>query len=377
MPCPRGSGAARDGPPSPARTDPRRGRRARRSRAGIGRRHSCSGRPRLASGDGCASGRGDGAGHGAAMAAGRAARRRSPAQLRGGIRVALLPGLRRPVHGRRRHGGGAVRRPEIRRRARRHRKPARAGRDRDRGRRDRPGDVLVPRRARLAERDHRADGRPVPARPGTDDGVRERPAAAEHRLGERALHNRGAALQRRRRPPAASLPDRRPRVAGRAAAQGRRHRPARPRLAPDPPPRRELSRVDDAPVRLAGGAPPSARRMPGDVLGPAAPRQHRPSDAVGLADRPRRPARAHGREGGRPVRHRRVPDDAGAGAGAAHHVAGEHAAAPACGLLPRPGLGGLPARRDPVAERLPGRRPGSRLLRLSAGALGRPAPLPR
>ena len=200
----------------------------------------------------------------------------------------------------------------------------------------------------------------------------------EHRLGERAVRGLGTPLQRRRRPSAASLPHRRPRLARRAA---RARVVATGRLGlgspPDRGPRVELGRDDDAPVRLEGRAPPGARRVPGGVLGAAASRQHRPSDAVGLADRPRGAARAHRRAGRRPLRHRRVPDDAGPGAGAPHDVAGEHAAAPAGRLLPRPGLGGLPARRDPVAGRLPGggARPG--LLRLPAGAVGRPAPRAR
>ena len=62
-----------------------------------------------------------------------------------------------------------------------------------------------------------------------------------------------------------------------------------------------------------------------------------------------------------------------------HDVAGGDPPPPEGHLLPRPGVGGLPARRhrDAVRRRLPGRDARERLLRVPAGAMGRPAPARR
>ncbi len=130
--------------------------------------------------------------------------------------------------------------------------------------------------------------------------------------------------------------------------------------------------------RSAGGSCRCRRRgraLPGpaSLLVPAAPRPHRPPDAVGLADRPGDAARAHRRARRRHLRHRRLPDDRRRGARDPHVVAGGDAAASARLLLHRPGVGGLPARRHARRRRVPGADARQRLLRVPAGALDRRA----
>ena len=71
------------------------------------------------------------------------------------------------------------------------------------------------------------------------------------------------------------------------------------------------------------------------------------------------------------LRHRRVPDHPRRGARDPDPLAGRHAAAPEDDLLPRPGLGGLPAGREPAGRRLlPGGHARQRVLRLPAGTVG-------
>ena len=89
-------------------------------------------------------------------------------------RHAMLGG--RGCHGR------AVRRSRLHRRAPGHRPVPAAHRDGGRGRRDRPGDVLVQCRPGLGPVRDRRDGSGLPARADPADRVRERAAAAQYRL---------------------------------------------------------------------------------------------------------------------------------------------------------------------------------------------------
>ena len=128
---------------------------------------------------------------------------------------------------------------------------------------------------------------------------------------------------------------------------------------------------DDHDVPVAGGSAAGAAgvhcpALPG-VLVSAAPRPQRSSDAVGLADRPRHPAPTHGRPRGGHLRHRRLPDHRRRGPPPAHDLAGEHLGPSQGGLLSRPGMGDLPAGREPNHSRRGVSRghPRQDLLRLS------------
>ena len=172
------------------------------------------------------------------------------------------------------------------------------------------------------------------------------------------------------------VPDRRRPLAGHARQPRVLHRHARAWAAPGGRAHRQPGGRHRDHLRLAGRPAARAAALSRPVLVPAAPGPHRPPDALGLADRPDHPAAADRAQRGGHLRHRRLPHHPGAGHRDQDRLAGEHPGPSAHGLLPRPGLGGLPARRD---ARAGSSRPraGEHLLRLSRGALGRPAPAGR
>ena len=311
------------------------------------------------------------------VARARPPRRRPAAELRGGVRV------ERPVRRRRARAGPAAdttATPFAARRyvvgPRRHRPPAAAHRDRDRGRRDRPGDVRLPGRARLGERDRRHPRARLPRRPRAHEPVHQRHARAPHGLGRGVLRHLAPALQRRRRRARGELPHRCAPVAPAARLEPGLHRHAAARPAPRGRAHVERRRLERAVVPLAGGAAagPGRLRAPQGrrVLVSAPPRPHRPADAVGLADRPGDAARAHRIRRGGHLRHRRLPHHPRRGHGAAHELAGQHPRPPQGGLLPRPRVGGLPARRELASARrpVPGLDARQGLLRLSRRSAG-------
>ena len=124
------------GPPAGAAAPPRRGARApghpADHRPGPGRGHRLRGR--------------------AVLVAGAAAAGPDPAQLRGRLRLAELPGGAAGRAGPRRTRRPPLRRPAVPGRARRHRPVAAGHRDRVRGRRDRAGHVHLPGCPALGER---------------------------------------------------------------------------------------------------------------------------------------------------------------------------------------------------------------------------------
>ena len=135
--------------------------------------------------------------------------------------------------------------------------------------------------------------RPVRAlcrRAGALERVRERHAGAAHRVEFRVVRRLAASLPRSGRSPGRHLPHRRPRMASPARQARRLHRPARPGPAPRVGAHRRRCRHDRALVPLACRAPARAGRLRPPprprMLVSAAPRPHRPADALGLADRP-------------------------------------------------------------------------------------------
>ena len=179
--------------------------------------------------------------------------------------------------------------------------------------------------------------------------VRQRDARGADRLSGGVFPGQRAALQHGGRAAGAVVPDRREQVAAAARQPGVLHRQAQAGGSFRGGPDREPVRPDDDPFPVAGRAAARAGGLPARaraaLLVSAAPGLERQADALGLADRPDRSAAADRAAGGRHLRHRRVPDHTGPGVGYSLALAGEHAGASEGDLLPRPGLGGLPAGR--------------------------------
>ena len=306
-----------------------------------------------------------------------AAQRGRAAQLRGQVHLAALSGPgERQVRAGRRLGGDPVRRAVLCRGARRRRQPAAGHGDRNRGGADRPAPVHVPGHPCLFNGDDQGSGRRVPGLRAAVGRSHQRDARGADRVGGGVVPGQRAALERGGRAPGAVVPGRPEQVAAAARQPGVLHRQAQAGGSFRGGPDREPVRPDDDPFPVAGRAAACAGGLPARaraaLLVSAAPGLERQADALGLADRPDRSAAADRAAGGRHLRHRRVPDHAGPGVGYSLALAGEHAGASEGDLLPRPGLGGLPAGRVARAG-LPGGGAGARVLRLPAGAVGRPA----
>ena len=207
-------------------------------------------------------------------------------------------------------------------------------------------------------------------------GVRQRRPRKAHGLDHGVLPGRGGARQPGRRFRHAVVPRRRRPVAGPAEESRLLHRDAGARPAPGERAHCQPGRCQRDRLFMAGRSDDRAAALSGPVLVPAAPGQERAPDALGLADRPDHPAAAHRAQRGGHLRHRRLPHHQGPGHRDQDQLAGGHPAAPEGGLLPGPGLGGLPPGRHP-RDGLPGRDARQHLLRLPRGTLGRPAPARR
>ena len=221
-------------------------------------------------------------------------RGRSAPELRGRLRVALVPAVRRALPARRRDDGDAVCGVALHGRPLRHGPAAEAHRDGDRGRRDRSRHVLVPvvRASRHVLAGAVAAAYPRGRAPATAF-VNGLPPKSTGSTSERLAVS----------VPHFNTADGRPRLRYRIDGRAWRgvprrkvagHGPAQARLAQGRRPRLQRGRSDDKPVHVAGRAAPGCGRVPGTLLGAAAPRLHRPPDAVGLADRPRRPLQRAG-----------------------------------------------------------------------------------
>ena len=248
--------------------------------------------------------------------------------------------------------------PPLHRRSRGHRAPPAGHRDRRRGRPDPAQPVHVPGHPPLGQRAHRP-GRSAPTRGA---GA---PASAfvNGHPGARAPRRpRSTSRWPRRTPtrPTAAWP----------AVPGRRG-PWRPMphsrvfytgtLAAGP--HRVAVRTagragaDRDRLRLAGGPAPGRRCRASRRPGRAGTRRTWTAPATrcagtGRSAGPPRSQRTGARRGGH-LRHRRLPHHPGRGHRDPDPLAGEHAGAPAGGLLPRPGLGGLPPGRQPAPALFP------------------------
>ena len=297
------------------------------------------------------------------LAARAAARRRPPAELRGGLHLAGVHGRDVPDGGR--HHRYALRRPPLRGRARRHRPLAAADRDRD-ARSSRP----TRRRSRSRSRTRRAPcspRRPVAPYPAGRapwsafvNGTPERRTGSDEEwFAVSPPHYRAAAGAPGRHAIASKRARWRPLSATRLDLHRRCLRLGRHRVVGAHGERRG----DDRAVVPAGASCACPRRLAcvprhgRRMLVSAAPRPHRPADAVGLADRPGDPARAHGRKRRRHLRHRRLPDDAGRDARAAHRR----------GRRQR-----FPTRRRSATSTWPGRTTARTAARPPAAAASRP-----
>ena len=139
----------------------------------------------------------------------------------------------------------------------------------------------------IGDHHHLRQGGAVCRRAGAHQRIHQRHARAPHRVKPGTVSGLPGALRQGRRRPHRHLPGRLGSVEAAARRPRVRHRDARTRQPPGAGAHRKPCRHHHQVVRLAGGG---AAQSPGvraqrQLLVSPAPRQHRSSDAVGLADR--------------------------------------------------------------------------------------------